>query len=349
MNDIGAKQTIPISWAFMRAAPVLEQGLPQDELFTESFISPSLHSRISFAQLGLLYFNIIKKTEDAFVGLGRRSVSISETILMARIMVGCATLECALNAVIRFHQSSPPLRLELRTNGKHAALCVHCDDSFAGANAFIIEEIYLNSLFGALTYFLGRPFPARSVVTRNPANIFLGMKHYSMLAPVRLGAATALQFPAKLLSEVRSGEPADDIWWQIARQWLAHIVAENEPSIQAGASIEHFSTATMCSELSVSPATLRRRMSNAGTSLRDLRKEAFIDISLRRLGDTSRSVCQIASELGYSDVRSYRRFIKNETGFTPDQLRAQTHFSTMQAAEPQVLARIRQLTTYVSL
>jgi len=323
--------------------------MPQDELFTDSFISPGVHSRISFAQLGLLYFNIIRKTDDAFVGLGRRPVPISETILMARIMVGCATLECALNAVIRFHQSSQPLRLELRTNGKWAALCVRCDDSFAGANAFVIEEIYLNSLFGALTYFLGRPFPARSVVTRNPANIFLGTRHYSMLAPVRLGAVTALQFPVKLLSEARNGEPADDIWWQIARQWLAHIVAENKPSIQTGASIAHFSTAAMCSKFSVSPATLRRRMSNSGIGLRNLRKEAFIDISLRRLGDTTQSVCKIASELGYSDVRSYRRFIKKETGFTPDQLRAQTHFSTMQSAEPQVLARIQQITTYVSV
>jgi hypothetical protein len=46
---------------------------------------------------------------------------------------------------------------------------------------------------------------------------------------------------------------------------------------------------------------------------------------------------------------SYRRFIKGATGLTPDQLRVQSDATIMRAFEPQVVARIRDITTGLSV
>jgi AraC-like DNA-binding protein len=48
------------------------------------------------------------------------------------------------------------------------------------------------------------------------------------------------------------------------------------------------------------------------------------DPSIRRLRTTDDGVKAIAAELGYSDARSLRRFLKAATGTTPQQLRAES-------------------------
>jgi AraC-like DNA-binding protein len=98
----------------------------------------------------------------------------------------------------------------------------------------------------------------------------------------------------------------------------------------------------------VSPATFRRRNSVAGDSFRRFREEPLVEVSLCLLADEARSVSSIAAELGYADVRSYRRFIKGATGSTPDQLRANSVAARMRAFGPEVVARIKEIAIRLS-
>jgi methylphosphotriester-DNA--protein-cysteine methyltransferase len=66
------------------------------------------------------------------------------------------------------------------------------------------------------------------------------------------------------------------------------------------------------------------------------------------LADESRSVRWIASQLGYADVRSYRRFIKGATGLTPDQLRAESRAAAMEDLQPKVAAAIKDIAVRLS-
>jgi len=73
-----------------------------------------------------------------------------------------------------------------------------------------------------------------------------------------------------------------------------------------------------------------------------------VDASLDLLADETRSVSWIASQLGYGDVRSYRRFIKGATGLTPDQLRAEARLAAQADVEPKIVAAIKDISVRLS-
>jgi AraC-like DNA-binding protein len=340
---------IPISWAYARSDSLAALGLRREELFNQSLIDEAAES-ISFAQLGLLHLTAILETGDTFLGLGRHPMSGDRQVLAARVALGCNTLDVAIRTIAKFHGINDPLRIRLRTQGACAALSVHCDEKFAGTNTSAIEEVYLGTLFGILSYFLGQPLPAFAVTTRNRGHWLVGARHYSMLAPVRHGRATALIFPAILLAEQRQGSPTDDIWWSISQHWLSctrgryYLNRAGE-----GELLTTLNEKVLATYFDISTATLRRRMVAAGTRFRDFRHDMLMDASLTLLGDGTYSVREIALRLGYSDARSFRRFIKNATGYTPHQLRANAIFNAMTFDQPDVMLRTKEVTTRFSM
>jgi AraC-like DNA-binding protein len=344
-----ASSVIPISAQYEKLNGAVLRGLSRDVLLRESFIDPEQHDRISFAQAGLLYVNTMIEMDDQFIGFGRRSIPTSQLALLLRVMIGCSTLDGTLESLIQFHESAQPMAVKFETGELESKLSVNCDDSFAGANAPLIEDIYIQSIFGGLSYFLGRPFPASAVSTRNRNNPVIGARHYSMLLPLQLGTAAAIRFPTWLMAERRQAKPTDDIYWSVCENWLAVASGVRVRTSGSLASIRRLNTKALCSELGISPATFRRANSNEGRNFRRFREETLVEASLTLLADDSRNISSIAQELGYADVRSYRRFVKGATGLTPDQLRMRSDAATMRAFEPKVVARIKDLTTRLSL
>lgn len=348
MQHGDANRVIPISAQYNKLKGAERQGLSQDDLLRASFIEPQTQERVSFAQAGLLYVNAMVELDDQFIGLGRRVVPASRLALLLRVMIGNGTLATALGSAVRFHERNQPILVHLEVGGLESALSVYCDDAFAGDNAPLIEDIYLQSIFGGLSYFLGRPFPATGLSTRNPNNPAIGIRHYSMLHPLELGHTATIHFPTRLMAYQRQAKPTDDIYWSVCENWLTVASGISARTDDDVVTIRGLSTKALCSELGISPAKFRRMNSFEGRSFRRFREETLVEVSLALLADSSRSISTIAEELGYADVRSYRRFIKGATGQTPDQLRAQSDATAMRTKEPEVVARIQDLTTQLS-
>jgi AraC-like DNA-binding protein len=68
--------------------------------------------------------------------------------------------------------------------------------------------------------------------------------------------------------------------------------------------------------LSMSPATLRRRLAEEGEQFRTLRQAAMRDYACVRLAQTA-DVSRVSDELGFSDPRAFTRAFKGWTGATP--------------------------------
>jgi hypothetical protein len=211
---------IPVSEAYSYSDGAVLRGLSRHQLFKESLLDPNVQTRISIGQIVLLAMNTIVETEDHFFGYSRRTCPPSRLILMMRIVMACDTLERAISSLTSFYEMGQAISVGLRKNGAEAQLCVSCDEAFGGENAPVIEDTYLSTIFGTLSYFLGRRFPATAVVTRNRAQV-LGDRHWSMSAPVHLGGVAALHFPISLLAETRQAEPTDNICWSILQHRLS--------------------------------------------------------------------------------------------------------------------------------
>jgi AraC-like DNA-binding protein len=77
----------------------------------------------------------------------------------------------------------------------------------------------------------------------------------------------------------------------------------------------------MVRESGKSASTLRRRLRASEGTFRLVRQRALVDAATARLRATDDSVESVAAELGYSDARSFRRFLKGAIGMTPVEVR----------------------------
>jgi AraC-like DNA-binding protein len=67
--------------------------------------------------------------------------------------------------------------------------------------------------------------------------------------------------------------------------------------------------------------TVRHQFQTGNGGFRDTRQKALVKAATSRLRESKDSVEEIAAGLGYSDGRSFRRFLKNATGLTPQEIR----------------------------
>ncbi|MFZ2176329.1 MAG: helix-turn-helix transcriptional regulator, partial [Rhodococcus sp. (in: high G+C Gram-positive bacteria)] len=74
-------------------------------------------------------------------------------------------------------------------------------------------------------------------------------------------------------------------------------------------------------QLSISTSTLKRRLSEEGTTFRELRQSFLRERAMLRLLDRSMSVSEIATELGYSDLTNFSHAFKRWTGRSPNEFR----------------------------
>ncbi|MGK2882415.1 MAG: helix-turn-helix domain-containing protein [Mycobacterium sp.] len=74
-------------------------------------------------------------------------------------------------------------------------------------------------------------------------------------------------------------------------------------------------------ELSVSASTLKRRLSDEGTTFRELRQSCLRESAMLLLLDRSMSASQIATELGYGDLTNFSHAFKRWTGRSPSEFR----------------------------
>jgi AraC-like DNA-binding protein/2-polyprenyl-3-methyl-5-hydroxy-6-metoxy-1,4-benzoquinol methylase len=74
-------------------------------------------------------------------------------------------------------------------------------------------------------------------------------------------------------------------------------------------------------KLSLSGRSLRRRLSEEGTSYASLLEEAFAEVARRKLSDPSARIQEVAHRMGFSEASAFHRAFKRAIGVTPAQFR----------------------------
>lgn len=315
---------IPIAQVLRHCAGIARLGVSVDEVLQGSLIERSFgdeRDQVSFDQFGLLMLNTARMVDDEASGLGKRPIVTGTGALAAHVMMGCSTLRTALGEVSKLYRASA-INYDVSIEGDEALLVVRGDEAQNGPLTPMLEELFTIFLFGIVCYFVGRPIPVRAHQTRDPLHSNLNRLHWATFAPVSLARVAGLRIPRALLAAQRVGQASDQIYWDLIRPWLAQAEGYAEMADARSVTLSDLRVDVLAAEAGVSPSTLRRRMTRTQGGFRLVRQKVVVDASLRLLRGTSRSTEAIAAELGYSDARSFRRFIKAATGRTPEALRS---------------------------
>lgn len=318
-------QRMPFDWITRHVSGVVRQGLPFEQMMAASLIDLRYGDNrdvVGPAQYLLLCLNTALGISDAAHGLTRARIDPAYTALGLRVALGCATLEDAIQSVGRLYRAvSGAVQIELKTTSDLAILNVRAD-SARDADAVLLEDIYLSWVFMHCMYFLGTAMPVVEVTTRDAFHFNLGQRHFAVGAPVRHGAVTGMRFARALLGKRGTGRAGSNPHWECFRLWLDFVEPRDLSSNSRGDLREggRLRLKDLAENAGVSTSTLRRRFAIDG-GFRHARERTLAASAIRRLRDTDDSVESIAAELGYSDARSLRRFLKAATGATPSQIR----------------------------
>jgi AraC-like DNA-binding protein len=315
----------------VRRAELLEGTGITDEMLLSS------EARISYAQFGRLTNNAVRLTGLPHFGavLGRRIHTGNLGMLGLAVMTS-ENIGAALRVALQYYRSlAPAWDLSLEVKGDTATLRFQETISH-GYHSVLASETMLVAFASQAEFLLGRPVPMKRVRFGYPVPAHAGAcpELYAMEGgtPVSFNhGTTEVEFDAALLREpVRWSDPitAQEAERQCAAAQTVSatradgLVARVRREL-AMAREEYPTESSVARALCTSPRTLRRGLQQMRTSFQALLDEDRRERAFGLLRSTTATSEHIAIELGFSDVRSFRRAFKRWTGKPPSVYRAE--------------------------
>ncbi|WP_329196003.1 MULTISPECIES: AraC family transcriptional regulator [unclassified Streptomyces] len=333
------RRTITVHHVRALLAGARRAGIDTVPLLQEAQIPPLLlgddRARITPAQFARLFRALYRTTQDEFLGLGALPSRPGTFAMMCYASLGCRDLGAAVERAAAFYglfPGGPELALEVGDG--EARFGVRSDFVEGGAgNPGRAEERFLSECVLAIwhrlsSWLIGRRIPLLYAAFAYPAPPYA--QEYELLfdCPVRFGAdRTAAAFAAQWLTAplVRE-EPALDA---MLRRAPFDLLSRPEYGTTVAEQVRRTLTRRLrtsprlpelgevAARLAVSPATLRRRLRQEGTSFQQLKDHVRRDAAIAGLAESGEPIAELAARLGFSEDTAFHRAFRRWTGTTP--------------------------------
>jgi AraC-like DNA-binding protein len=324
-----------IAICFVEAAlhPVRARKLDADGLLRKVGLSPCLlqspQARVSAKHYGALWRLIALTLDDEFFGQDSRRMKTGSFAMVCHAVLHCKTLGQALERSLRFYSLLlDDIKGTLERNSGSASISLR--EREQGAPRVFAHEVLLMLLHGVSCWLVGRRIPIQR------AQFAYAQPSHS--AEYRLMYSTELKF----------GAPHTAIFFDSA--YLALPIVQNERSVKEflrtapenillkykngsslGARIRRRLRQSMpgelaefealAQEMNMTPATLRRRLHEEGSSYQSIKDQLRRDVAIQYLSHSKRSTMDIGLELGFSERSAFHRAFKKWTGASPGEFR----------------------------
>ncbi|WP_201087135.1 AraC family transcriptional regulator [Paraburkholderia domus] len=299
-------------------------GAPTEPLLAAAGLPPSVQEPVSAEQYGALWLAIARAIDDEFFGLGGRPMRVGSFTLLCHCVLHAGTLEQALQRALRFLGvvlDDPSGNL---VTGDGLAQIVLTDRG-AARSAFAYRTYWI-ILHGIACWLVGRRIPVRLVDFRcaEPSRstdyrLFFG-------APVRFDQPVSrLAFDEVFLklSTIRSeralkqflrGAPANIL---VRYRYDAGLVADVRARLHRLSPTAWPGFEEMARQMRLPESTLRHRLHQEGQTYTSVKDEIRRGLAIDWLLHGTRSVSEIASELGFTEPSAFHRAFKKWTSRSP--------------------------------
>lgn len=337
------KGSVAICFVEEALACIRQRGLDTQALLQQADLSQELlqvpQARVSARQFGRLWHAIAQTLDDEFFGMDRHAMKHGSFTLLCHATLHSPTLERALLRAMRFLRLVlDDLVSELVRDGDTAHIVLkdlnpkgspQTDAQGKTSRAFAYGT-YLVILHGLACWLVGRRIPIQSAGFRCEAPAYAAEWRILFCQDLHFDQPECrLSFPASYLElETVQDETSMKAF---LREAPANFLVKYKNSASLSAQIRRQlrqwpvqawpDLATLAKQLQLSPATLRRRLSEEGESYRAIQQELRRDLAIMLLSDTPNSLADIASELGFAESSAFHRAFKQWTGSRPSEYR----------------------------
>ncbi|MFB2531634.1 AraC family transcriptional regulator [Paracoccus sp. p3-h83] len=324
------RRSITPGFVWDALACLAAQGLDARPILAAAGLDGPPVAPVSSDQYGALWLAMADAMQDEFFGLAARPMRPGSFALMGHAVLDAPNLGRALRRALRFLNvvlDQPQGRLAVQDG---QAVVILTDGDGLARPAFAYRSYWL-ILLGLACWLVGRRIPLLQVDFRGPPPPHRRDYHQFFGAPVRFDrpdsrvifAARYLDLPIhrspQALRQFLRGAPANILVRYRHDQGLA---ARLRGQLRARPPAAWPVLEEMAAALSLSPATLRRRLRAEGHSYAGLKDEIRLARAQALLTGGDLPVAEIAAELGYSEPSAFHRAFRNWTGTSPGAFRA---------------------------
>jgi len=331
-----ADHTVPAQMVHLILEGLVVHGTDVHSVLRRAGISPALlesaSARISTRQYVALMRTLRRVTRDELWGLCSQPIRPGTFAMTCASMVQCRTLGEAILTGLRHYRLflvdfSPRLHHDgsvgdasIKLNRR---LPSHAPHDFVGAT-------FLFYLAQVASWLIGQRIPIRQVEIARPQASRQNMVAKLLDAPVQYGApSTALHFDAQWLNRpiVQNRSTLSGFLSQAPR----NLILPYRDPVSAGERVRNSlkpflggplpDLSTVAGQLSISPATLRRRLRDEGLHFQQIKDELRRDAAVAQLLHGQQSITAVAGHLGFSEASTFHRAFKQWTGVSPGEYR----------------------------
>jgi AraC-like DNA-binding protein len=310
------------------------RNLNADEILANVGLSSSLlqvpQARVSAKHYGALWRAIAAALDDEFFGQDSRRMKSGSFAMLCHSVVACKTLGHALDRSLRFYSLIlDDIAGTVERHANEARIVLH--ERAAGANqrAFA-HELLLMLLYGVSCWLVGRRIPILRTefsyaepmhsaeyrlmyctdLSFDRPNTLIAFDAGYLELPVVQNERTIKEFlrtaPESILLKYKNGSSLAAKLRRRLRQFLPGAIPDFE---------------NLAKEMSMTPATMRRRLHEEGESYQSIKDQLRRDLAISYLSHSSRRVMDIALELGFSERSAFHRAFRKWTGASPGKFR----------------------------
>jgi AraC-like DNA-binding protein len=329
-----------VSIYFVKSAvePVVARGIDPAPLLRDAGIAPAVlqapQGRVIAQSFSALWLGVARTLDDELFGQDSRRMKVGSFSMLSHILVDCATLAEALARMARFFNLLlDDFQCGFETKCGHAFLTIRQTPD-SGAPRIFGYETLLMLQHGLACWLIGRripvlaarfafPEPSRSAeyqfmystqLTFNDSVTSLCFERSYLDLPVIQNDRTVREFvrnaPANIILKYKN---TNSLAAQIRRRLRVAEIFE-WPEFDA-----------IARALNLTASTLRRRLDDEGQSFQAIKDQVRRDMAIDQLCHTTRSVAEIAAELGYSEPSAFHRAFKKWAGASPGEYRLMAH------------------------
>jgi AraC-like DNA-binding protein len=289
-------------------------------------------TRLSYRQMGVLERNALAATHEPALGLYTgRDMKLSSAGMLAIAAMNSATGREALELLLRYHSwLTPGWGLDLRIEEARGVGVLRMRELLPRGDLLVLAAEW----FAAGTNEL-----AKQVLGRSPVSAIrfahAAPPHAALYAeilgvPVEFGAP-AFEADMDMTFMAAPIPGADRAMAVLAERYVANTTV---PGAAVGGAVEQIRALLETREsdwpdleevaraLQTSGRSLRRELRRLDTSYKEVLDGIRLERAQRLVRHTDITLDRIAEQLGFSDVRTFRRAFKRWTGHTPNELRS---------------------------
>lgn len=277
---------------------------------------------------------------------GRAPLTKSEVDLLCYCVITCRNLQEVVRRTIDFSAMLMPRmsRLTLEQADASAILRMHTIRSARGGSAFVSDLTGLATFYRLFSWLIGEDIrPLEAELCYAP---LLSAETVARMLPCPIlfdASDNRLRFPAAYLEKPVVRSYADLL------QFLKYFPFDPDERLSKSAPLsqrlyQSYAAALaahiplpqaedLAKDLSISPATLRRRLSDEGLSLSQIKDDARREVAERLLRHSDQSLESIAAQTSFHDTATFSRTFRRWTGQSPGRWRTAQHMQAQTQAQ----------------